>query len=130
MLMNQQYFNGIGNYLRAMICHEAGCNPFMPSNKALVEYPQIFDYCRGMALQAYIYNANKLKINHGMINPYPDRPIEKFNQWKHSTYRNHEFALVVDKGNRVMWYHPQWAEEAHKTYPDTTKHQVPKGYLK
>jgi endonuclease VIII-like 1 len=52
MLMNQQYFNGIGNYLRAMICHEAGCNPFMPSNKALVEYPQIFDYCRGMALQA------------------------------------------------------------------------------
>ena len=28
VLLNQAYFNGIGNYLRAEICHRAGVNPF------------------------------------------------------------------------------------------------------
>ena len=30
ILMNQKYFNGIGNYLRAEILFELNINPFMP----------------------------------------------------------------------------------------------------
>jgi endonuclease VIII-like 1 len=130
MLMNQKYFNGIGNYLRAMIVDMVDCNPFMSASNAIKKYPEILDYSRNISIQAYMFNANKLKVEHGFKNPYPDRPINLFTQWKYSTYRNPKFALVIDKGNRVMWYDPKWKEEALKMYPEEKRHQAPKGYLK
>ena len=38
-LLNQRYFNGIGNYLRAEIMHRAGLSPFITLDEAL-ELPQ------------------------------------------------------------------------------------------
>ena len=45
VLMNQKYFNGIGNYLRAEIIYRAGnVDPFLPAAWQLVKYPKSWNF--------------------------------------------------------------------------------------
>ena len=54
VLMNQSYFNGIGNYLRAEILYRLPhINPFEQARAVLEKEPYIFELCRDIPLQAY-----------------------------------------------------------------------------
>mmetsp|Transcript_36870 Transcript_36870/g.92421 ORF Transcript_36870/g.92421 Transcript_36870/m.92421 type:complete len:328 (+) Transcript_36870:147-1130(+) len=47
LLLDQRYFNGVGNYLRAEILYRAGVtDPFRSAHQVLLECPQILPLCR------------------------------------------------------------------------------------
>lgn len=113
MLMDQKYFNGIGNYLRAMLLSLLNDNPFLPANEYINKQPLLLKLCRNIPICAYISYGGK-----GFTNPFPkiQPSIEFFEKWKKESYKSDKFLYVKDKNNRTFWFHPKWKNECLQTY--------------
>tara|TARA_R110001592_G_scaffold120545_4_gene325034 strand:- start:183 stop:977 length:795 start_codon:yes stop_codon:yes gene_type:complete len=106
VLMNQKYFNGIGNYLRAEILYRLPhINPFLPAREVLSNYPEIFHLCKIIPLQAYVLSGGQLRE---CENPFrrEDMPFKKFMR----CYGNPQMLKKLDKNKRMFWYDPKWKE--------------------
>ena len=106
ILMNQAYFNGIGNYLRAEILYRIPeLNPNMPAKEAIEKFPQLLELCRDIPLQAYALGGGQLK---DWENPFASDP-EPFKRFIRC-YGNPHMARVKDKNGRTFWFDPKWAD--------------------
>lgn len=103
VLMNQQYFNGIGNYLRAEILFRAAQDPFTDARTAITENSSILDLCSQLPKEAYILGGGQLK---DWDNPFAV-PAGGFNEWIQCYGRSQWFN---DKNGRRMWYHESQLE--------------------
>ena len=103
MLMDQKYFNGIGNYLRAEIIYRAGdVDPFLPAGMQFARYPKLLDLCRDIPLLAYAKGGGSIK---DWDNPFGDGAIqERFML----CYGNKEMSKRKDRNGRTFWYDPKW----------------------
>jgi endonuclease VIII-like 1 len=103
MLMDQKYFNGIGNYLRAEIIFRAGdVDPFLPAGMQFARYPKLLDLCRDIPLLAYAKGGGSIK---DWDNPFGDEAIqERFML----CYGNAEMSKRKDRNGRTFWYDPKW----------------------
>lgn len=103
MLMDQKYFNGIGNYLRAEIIYRAGdVDPFLPAGMQFTRYPKLLDLCRDIPLLAYAKGGGSIK---DWDNPFGDEAIqERFML----CYGNAEMSKRKDRNGRTFWYDPKW----------------------
>ena len=103
VLMDQKYFNGIGNYLRAEIIYRAGdVDPFLPAGMQLAKYPKLLDLCRDIPLLAYAKGGGSIK---DWDNPFGDDSIqEKFML----CYGNDKMSKRKDRNGRTFWYDPKW----------------------
>jgi endonuclease VIII-like 1 len=99
VLMNQQYFNGIGNYLRAEIVFHAAQDPFVDARTAITMNPSILDLCERLPREAYFLGGGQLK---DWENPFDIQP-SGFDEWMKCYGKGHWFT---DKNGRRMWYHP------------------------
>jgi len=88
VLLDQQYFNGIGNYLRAEIMYRTGVSPFMKARELFKSTPKNFDFKninetsdRGLIL---LYLCKKIpeEVISQDLNKYgtPEQK-ERFHQW-------------------------------------------------
>jgi endonuclease VIII-like 1 len=103
-LMDQRYFNGIGNYLRAEILHRLDIDPFQEARKAILENdPTIFEMCRDISKIAIKLNGGQLK---DWKNPFGEDPKDfaEFIQ----CYSKPGMANIVDSLKRTFWYDPKW----------------------
>ncbi len=104
VLMNQKYFNGIGNYLRAEILYRSPhVNPFLPAREVLSNYPEIFHLCKIIPLQAYVLSGGQLREHE---NPFVEEPMP-FKRFMRC-YGNSSMAHQKDKNGRRFWYDPKW----------------------
>ena len=64
VMLDQKYFNGIGNYLRAEICHRAGVNPFASASLVLSrlsgmadrqDEPDVLRLCHDVPMEVYTF---------------------------------------------------------------------------
>lgn len=103
VLMDQKYFNGIGNYLRAEIIYRAGdVDPFLPAGMQLAKYPKLLELCRDIPLLAYAKGGGSIK---DWDNPFGDNSIqEKFML----CYGNDKMSKRKDRNGRTFWYDPKW----------------------
>ena len=103
MLMDQKYFNGIGNYLRAEIIFRAGdVDPFLPAGMQFARYPKLLDLCRDIPLLAYAKGGGSIK---DWDNPFGDEAIqERFML----CYGNAKMAKRKDRNGRTFWYDKKW----------------------
>ena len=103
MLMDQKYFNGIGNYLRAEIIYRAGdVDPFLPAGMQFAKYPKLLELCRDIPLLAYAKGGGSIK---DWDNPFGDNSIqEKFML----CYGNDKMSKRKDRNGRTFWYDPKW----------------------
>lgn len=103
VLMDQKYFNGIGNYLRAEIIYRAGdVDPFLPAGMQLAKYPKLLELCRDIPLLAYAKGGGSIK---DWDNPFGDDSIqEKFML----CYGNDKMSKRKDRNGRTFWYDPKW----------------------
>jgi endonuclease VIII-like 1 len=118
VLMNQRWFNGIGNYLRAEILYRMDINPFMPAREALTKHTSIYSLCRTIPETAYLLGGGELK---DWKNPFQFETLEdvKFG-WKEfmQCYGNPGMATMIDnngKGRR-FWYNPKWQQLDEETW--------------
>jgi endonuclease VIII-like 1 len=100
VLMNQKYFNGIGNYLRAEILFRAAQDPFIDARTALTLNPSILELCKQLPTEAYILGGGQLK---DWDNPF-DLPANNFSDWI-QCYGKPDASSIVDNNGRKLWYH-------------------------
>jgi endonuclease VIII-like 1 len=99
-LLDQKYFNGIGNYLRSTILYYLNVNPFEKARDIINNYPQIIEMCRDIPNKAYQLNGGQLS---DWTNPF-DTDYEEFKKWVY--YQ--KGLSCKDKTGRTFWYHPKW----------------------
>ena len=109
VLMNQKYFNGIGNYLRAEIIYRLGeVNPFLPAKMQLAKFPKIIQLCTDIPMLAYAKGGGSIK---DWDNPFGANAIqEKFML----CYGNKEMDTRMDSNGRRFWYDPKWNTPIHR----------------
>lgn len=96
VMMNQQYFNGIGNYLRAEILGRIDDNPFRPAHEYITRNRDLlFELCKKIPLESYRY-----KIEKGMTYDGKE-PFLKY-------YKSEKSLSVEDGGGRTFWYDYKW----------------------
>lgn len=102
VLMNQYWFNGVGNYLRAEILGKWDCNPFQPIRNILTE-----DFLKHLIQQvreSYIlgggakYNWKSTDVSSGL----------NWNTWI-QYYGKGEH--IVDKQKRTFWFDKKWLDK-------------------
>lgn len=113
ILMNQKYFNGIGNYLRAEILYRVDVNPFISAREALQNKPEIYHLCKLLPLQAYKLGGGQLK---DWENPF-GRVVD-VDSWDEFMicYGNPKMSKVTDKNGRTFWYDPRWNIDYEKDW--------------
>lgn len=103
MMMNQHFFNGIGNYLRAEILYRMDVNPFQPIGDLLEKDMDRFiktitevcnlAYAKGGGRISTWKNPNAYKAS-----------MQNFFQ----CYKRPGMSSKVDKTGRTFWYDPKW----------------------
>lgn len=107
VLMNQRWFNGIGNYLRAEILYRTNCNPFISAREALQRYPEIYQLCKLLPLQAYKLGGGQLK---DWENPFGTKvDVDSWSEFM-ICYGNPKMSKITDKNGRTFWFNPIWQE--------------------
>lgn len=102
VLMNQRWFNGIGNYLRAEILYRLNINPFMPAKDiSLSDMKELLSMWHQCVSEAYLLGGGQLK---DWKNPNGEDPTT-FNEWM-KCYGKMESH--IDKQGRNFWYDPKW----------------------
>ena len=104
VLLNQKYFNGIGNYLRSTIIYYADINPFISGREAINQNESIIDMCRDVALTAYNFNGGQIK---DWKNPF-DGDSDEFDKWVF--YQ--KGSSIKDSNNRTFWFDSKWKIES------------------
>lgn len=109
VLMDQKYFNGIGNYLRAEIIYRAeDVDPFLPAAQQIAKYPKILQLCEDVPNLAYARGGGSIK---DWKNPFTDDYSESF----FLCYGNKEdMDSRKDKNGRTFWYDPKWNVPTHR----------------
>ena len=102
-LMNQKYFNGIGNYLRAEILYRLDVNPFESAREVLNREPRVFKLCKNIPLQAYYLGGGQLK---DWENPFDEKPDNMYRFIR--CYGKSNMNRIKDKNGRMFWFHPKW----------------------
>lgn len=102
-LLNQEFFNGIGNYIRSTILYYADINPFMSARSAISENPRILDLCKDVPLKSYQMHGGQLR---DWDNPF-DVDSEEFEKWVF--YQ--KGLSCKDRTGRTFWFDPKWESE-------------------
>lgn len=110
VLMNQGFFNGVGNYIRAEVLWRLGVNPFAPANslplEKLQELLKVVHLC---FRDSYALGGGQLKDWH---NPHGTDGAS-FNAWI-KCYGKPGMSKIKDKLGRTFWFDPQWNKEAEE----------------
>lgn len=99
-LLNQKYFNGIGNYLRSTIIYYLDENPFQSARDVINKRPEIIEMCRDIPMKSYEFNGGQLR---DWKNPN-NIDSSKFKEWVY--YQKGE--SIKDSNNRTFWFDPKW----------------------
>ena len=113
-LMDQKFFNGIGNYLRAEILYRLpSLNPNTSGRDALQSHPEILYLCQDIPMLAYAKGGGSIK---DWENPFGEGAIqEKFML----CYGNKEMSHKQDRNGRRFWYDPRWDQFPDDLNPGT-----------
>jgi endonuclease VIII-like 1 len=101
-LLNQEYFNGIGNYLRSTILYYLDVNPFEQARKVIKDNPKILSMCRDIPITAYNLNGGQLR---DWKNPF-DTEYDKFIEWVF--YQ--KGLSCKDSTGRTFWFDEKWKQ--------------------
>jgi endonuclease VIII-like 1 len=106
ILMDQKYFNGIGNYLRAEILDRANISPWTPAREA-IESGRLLALCRIVPIEAYKIGGGSIK---DWKNPYGEQQIT-MGQWL-QCYGKKE--STIDKTGRRIWFDKKYIKSKLK----------------
>lgn len=96
LMLDQKYFNGMGNYLRAEILDRADQNPFVSAREA-IKNNNMLSLCDTVVEEAYQLGGGQLSQ---WINPYFNDKIT-FRQWMQCYTKKEK---IKDKSGRTFWF--------------------------
>jgi len=108
LIMNQKWFNGIGNYLRAEILGRIDCDPTWPACVYIEKHgDELFHLCKQIPQEAYVLGGGQFKDWYN----YEDQQGEKWNtfqDWVQFYQRKDRAIGIVDKTGRRFWIDKKW----------------------
>ncbi len=107
VLMDQRFFNGIGNYLRAEILFRIPqTNPFTPAREFIEKHRwELFSLCRDIPILVYEIGGGSIK---DWKNPFGKvSTVSSFLK----CYGNSKMEKILDRNDRTFWYDPKWKIE-------------------
>ena len=105
IMMNQRWFNGVGNYLRAEILYRLDRNPFVKSSDLKGEdLETLIDLTISCCNQSYKLGGGQLK---DWKNPSGEDP-SSFDEWMKCYSR---LEKTLDGTGRTFWYDKKWKNE-------------------
>jgi len=108
LIMDQEFFNGIGNYLRAEILGRINSNPKSPARDYIKSNPEVITLCNKIPKEAYLLGGGRLKDwynNEDILDKGMD-----FRSWmKFYGIREKCFPLK-DSKKRTFWIDKKWVE--------------------
>lgn len=106
VLMNQKYFNGIGNYLRAEILYRFDIDPFTPTNEIILNKDFIKE-CIKTQEESFNIGGGEIK---SFINPNKKSNIKEnvFKDWLQCYEKK---SKIKDGTGRTFWYDKKWKLE-------------------
>jgi len=109
ILMDQGYFNGVGNYLRAEILYRLDIDPFQPMNIiSLNMLHELIATTQTCVKEAYVLGGGQLR---DWKNP-AGVDAANFDEWVRCYGK---LASRMDKNGRRFWYDPKWENSEHLT---------------
>jgi endonuclease VIII-like 1 len=109
LLMNQKWFSGIGNYIRAEVLYRLDVDPFQPAkNMTLGEVNQLITIIHLAFRDTYTMGGGQLK---DWVNPNGSS-AKNFKEWI-KCYSKSSSSCIVDKSGRKFWFDPKWLNSPH-----------------
>jgi len=106
LLMNQRYFNGVGNYIRSEVLYRMQINPFTYANELSAETIGSLIHTIHMCFRdAYTLGGGKYT---NWFNPNGTNEAD-FKNWL-KCYGNTSMSRIKDPNGRTFWYDPKWDE--------------------
>lgn len=96
LILNQKYFNGMGNYLRAEILDRADQNPFVSAREA-IKNNDMLSLCFTVVEESY-------QLGGGQLSQWSDpyfNDKQTFRQWMRCYTKKEK---IKDKNGRTFWY--------------------------
>jgi endonuclease VIII-like 1 len=93
-MLDQKYFNGLGNYLRAEILDRSNQNPFVSSRES-INNQLMLELCRDIVMEAYQLGGGQLLQ---WTNPYFDDKVT-FRGWLQCYGKKEK---IVDSKGRTL----------------------------
>jgi endonuclease VIII-like 1 len=110
LMMNQRWFNGVGNYLRAEIIDRIDVNPFQPANELSTEKLKELIHTTNLCVRdAYQLGGGQLK---DWFNP-EGMASENFDQWMMCYGKK---MSIRDKTGRMFWFDEKWKKDVPESY--------------
>ena len=96
VILNQEYFNGIGAYLCSEIIGRLDINPFEEARTVIKSNPKILSMCRDIPIEAYNLGGGEIK---DWTNPFGKSKIDDWLLF----YGNKEVCYKQKFGSRNIW---------------------------
>lgn len=121
VMMDQKWFNGIGNYLRAEILYKLKdeVNPFESAASVIKNNPELLGLCNQVVEESYYAGGGELKdwdnpytrgYGMGRINANKKKEVPlNFRDWLQCYQKG---SSVIDSKNRRFWFSPDYDKDA------------------
>lgn len=106
VLLNQEYFNGIGAYLCSEIVGRLDLNPFAEARKVIQKNDKILSMCRDMPIEAYNLGGGEIK---DWSNPFGESKIDDWLLF----YGNKDICYKQKFGNRNIWINKKFKNQSY-----------------
>lgn len=108
VLMNQKYFNGIGNYLRAEILGRIDLNPLMPANEYIAEAGNLFfETIHRVIHESYILGGGQIKDWKNQAD-LDKKKSKEFQEWMQFYFNKIRCVPIKDRTGRTFWLDKKW----------------------
>lgn len=108
VLMNQSWFNGIGNYIRAEIIYRLDADPNLSAIELIQQHPDFFKITKEIMELSYILGGGHIKDWNN-----PMGATIQGGTWM-KCYGQHGMKTYVDKNNRRFWFNKKWTIKSNK----------------
>jgi endonuclease VIII-like 1 len=108
VLMDQEYFNGVGNYLRAEILGRIDLDPKMSARSYLeLANDTFFDVLKKTIDESYILGGGQFKDWYNEMDRKGEK-WESFQEWMRFYFNKETCFPLKDKKDRVFWINKKW----------------------
>jgi endonuclease VIII-like 1 len=101
VLLNQEYFNGIGAYLCSEIIGRLDVNPFEKARIVIKNNPKILSMCRDVSIESYNLGGGELM---DWKNPFGESKISDWIKF----YSKKDICCKHKFGKRNIWINKKW----------------------
>jgi len=108
VLMNQKYFNGVGNYLRAEILGRIDSDPTVPAREyILLNGPEFFAILSKVIKESYILGGGQFKDWYNQAD-LEKKKSKEFQAWMKFYLHKERCIAIKDSSKRTFWLDKKW----------------------